>query len=182
LNNTKPSPRAVIYCRSSKDRADVSIDAQRRELLELARARGYIVVGEFTDSVESGRDDDRPGFRQLSDALYERTRTWSVVLVLDTGRLGRGSIAYWFEEKDCRPRGVTVVYKSLPPEIDEPERVLMKGVFRGVDHWWSLQAKRKALAGMRENVRNGYRAGGRAPLGYQLEHRRSAPCATASRC
>lgn len=170
MKTTTTNARAVLYCRSSKDRADVSIDVQRRELAELAHARGYIVLEEFTDSVESGKDDDRPGFQRLHQALYDRARTWSVILMLDTGRLGRGDVAYWFEEKDCKPRGVSVVYKSLPPEIDEPERMLMKGVFRGVDHWWSLQAKRKALAGMRENVRNGYRAGGRPPMGYRLEH------------
>jgi site-specific DNA recombinase len=161
---------AVLYCRSSKDRADVSIEVQRRELTELAQARGFVVVAAFTDSVESGKDDDRPGFQRLVEALVDRARTWSAILMLDTGRLGRGDVAYWFEEKDCKPRGVAVLYKSLPPEIDEPERMLMKGVFRGVDHWWSLQSKRKALAGMRANVRNGFRAGGRAPTGYQLEH------------
>ena len=43
----------------------MSIDAQRRALHELAAARGYIVVGEYADAVESGKDDDRPAFQAM---------------------------------------------------------------------------------------------------------------------
>lgn len=59
------SNRAVCYLRSSKDRSDVSIDAQRRALHELAGQRGLILVGEYADAVESGKDDDRPAFQRL---------------------------------------------------------------------------------------------------------------------
>ena len=38
----------------------------------------------------------------------------------------------------------------------------------GIDQWHSLTSKRKGLAGMAENVRQGFRAGGRAPRGYRL--------------
>lgn len=162
--------RAVLYCRSSKDRADISIDVQRRELTELARARGYVVAGEFADVVESGKDEDRPGLQALLAELYKKERTWTAVLALDTSRIARrAAAAYWFEDRECRPRGVSVVYKNLP-DMDEAERAIVKAVFHGVDEWHSLVSKRKAIAGMRENVRKGHRAGGRAPTGYQLEH------------
>lgn len=162
--------RAVLYLRSSKDRHDIAIDVQRRELTELARARGYVIVGEFADAVESGKDDDRPGFQAMLAELYKKTRDWSVVLLQDTSRIARrAAAAYWFEDRECRPRGVTVVYKNLP-EMEEAERAIVKAVFHGVDEWHSLVSKRKGLAGMRENVRGGFRAGGRAPTGYRLEH------------
>lgn len=163
-------PRAVLYCRSSKDRADVSIDVQRRELTELAQARGYVVAGEFADVVESGKDEDRPGLQALLADLYRKDRPWSVVLALDTSRIARrAAAAYWFEDRECRPRGVSVVYKNLP-QMEDAERAIVKAVFHGVDEWHSLVSKRKAIAGMRENVRKGHRAGGRPPFGYQLEH------------
>lgn len=163
--------RAVLYLRSSKDRHDVAIEVQRRELTELARARGYAVAGEFADVVESGKDEDRPGLQKLLAELYSRGRTWSVVLALDTSRIARrAAAAYWFEDRECRPRGVSVVYKNLP-DMEEAERAIVKAVFHGVDEWHSLVSKRKGLAGMRENVRSGFRAGGRAPAGYRLEHR-----------
>ena len=57
------SNRAVIYLRSSKDRSDVSISAQRHELQEFAQRRGWVIVGEFADAVESAKDEDRPDFQ-----------------------------------------------------------------------------------------------------------------------
>lgn len=162
--------RAVLYLRSSKDRHDVAIEVQRRELTELARSRGYAVAGEFADVVESGKDEDRPGLQALLAELYSRGRTWSTVLALDTSRIARrAAAAYWFEDRECRPRGVSVVYKNLP-DMEDAERAIVKAVFHGVDEWHSLVSKRKGLAGMRENVRSGFRAGGRPPAGYQLEH------------
>jgi site-specific DNA recombinase len=161
---------AVCYARSSKDRADIAIDVQVRELTELARSRGYVIVQTFADVVESGKDEDRPGLQALLAELFKKDRTWTVVLALDTSRIARrAAAAYWFEDRECRPRGVSVVYKNLP-DMDEAERAIVKAVFHGVDEWHSLVSKRKAIAGMRENVRKGHRAGGRPPTGYQLEH------------
>lgn len=161
---------AVLYLRSSKDRHDVSIEHQRHELGKLAADRAYTIVGEFRDVVESGKDDDRPGFQTLLEAVKRRERGWTAILVLDTSRLARRlAAAVKFEEERCRPAGVEVVYKSLP-EAEEAERALIKAVFHGVDEWHSLVSKRKGLAGMRQNVEGGYRAGGRAPFGYRLEH------------
>jgi site-specific DNA recombinase len=163
-------PRAVLYLRSSKDRHDVAIEVQRRELTALALTRGYDVAGEFVDVVESGKDEDRSGLQGMLAELYSRGRTWSIVLTLDTSRIARrAAAAYWFEDRECRPRGVTVIYKNLP-EMEDAERAIVKAVFHGVDEWHSLVSKRKGLAGMRENVRAGHRAGGRAPRGYRLVH------------
>ena len=57
--------RAAVYLRSSKDRSDVSIAAQRRDLNDLATERGLIIVEEFIDAVESGKTENRPGFQSL---------------------------------------------------------------------------------------------------------------------
>ena len=46
--------KCVPYMRSSKDRSEVSIDAQRRQLHELAATRNFIIVKEYADAVESG--------------------------------------------------------------------------------------------------------------------------------
>lgn len=160
---------AVTYLRSSKDRHDVSIESQRHELASLAADRGYTIVGEYRDVVESGADDERPGFCALLEEVRRRDRGWASILVLDTSRLARRlATAVRFEE-ECRPHGITVVYKSLP-QAEEAERALIKAVFHGVDEWHSLVSKRKGLAGMRENVKAGFRAGGRAPFGYRLDY------------
>lgn len=162
--------RAALYLRSSKDRSDVSIDAQRRQLQQLALERGYHLAAEFSDVVESGKDDQRPGFQQLVAAVRNRKRGWDTLLILDTSRLARRRhIALIFEEVECRKHGVRIIYKSLP-EADPITEMLLKSILQAMDEWHSLTSRQKGLAGMAENVRQGWRAGGRAPMGYRLEH------------
>jgi site-specific DNA recombinase len=161
-------PKAAAYLRSSKDRSDVSIAAQERALRELAQARGLLLVETFADAVESGKDEDRPAFQRLLDAVANPRRGWDTLLVLDTARISRRQMhAIIFEEQTCRQAGVTIVYKSLP-EGDPVTGVIVKALLRAMDEWHSLNSRAKGLAGMRENVRAGWRAGGRAPVGYRL--------------
>lgn len=162
--------RAALYLRSSKDRKDVSPDAQRRALQELARSRSEVIVTEFVDRVESGKDENRPGFRELVKAVRNPKRGWESLLLYDTARLSRRRvISVIFEEVDCKPNGVQVVYRSLP-DLDPMTEVLLKSVVQAMDEYHSLSSREKGLAGMAENVRQGWRAGGRAPLGYRLHH------------
>ena len=162
--------RAACYLRSSKDRSDVSIDAQRRQLQQLATDRGFAIVQEFSDVVESGKDEFRDGFQKLLAAVRNKRRGWDTLLILDTSRLARRRhISLVFEEVEAKKHGVRVVYKSLP-DSDPITEMLLKSILQAMDEWHSLTSKQKGLAGMAENVRQGWRAGGRAPMGYELQH------------
>jgi DNA invertase Pin-like site-specific DNA recombinase len=119
----------VLYLRYSKDRSDVSIDAQRRELTELAKLRGLIVVDEFVDAVESGRDENRPGFQRLHEAMRSRNRGWSAVMMLDTSRLARNQWIAAFFEHDAERYGVKVIYKSIP-DADPIVSMVLKAIMR----------------------------------------------------
>lgn len=159
----------ALYLRSSKDRKDVSIHHQRQKLTELAKARGYTVTAEFTDAVESGSQWGRPGFQRMIEAVRNKARGWSTIFVLDTSRISRRSLhALIFEEQECAPRGVSVVYSSVP-DGDGPTISLMRAVLRGIDEWHSLTSREKGLAGMAQTVRQGYRGAGKAPMGYSLK-------------
>lgn len=147
----------------------MSIDAQRRQLVELAQARGLPIVAEFADAVESGKDDDRPGFQSMLRELRNPRRGWDIILVLDTARVARRRhLSIIFEEHECKKAGVRVIYKSLP-ESDPITEMLLKSILQAMDEWHSLTSKAKGLSGMAENVRQGFRAGGSAPKGYRLE-------------
>ena len=160
---------AAIYCRSSHDRSDVSIDAQRRELQALAKSRNLIVTEEFTDAVESGKDANRPGFQSLIRQINNKSRLWSVVLMVDTSRLARNQyIAHSFMH-ECRKRDIEVVFAKTP-ELDGVTGIILPAVLHAMDQVHSFMSREKGLAGMAENVRQGYRAGGRAPFGYRLEY------------
>ena len=84
--------KAALYLRSSKDRSDVSIDAQRRELQALAKSKGLAIVAEHTDVVISANDDDRPGFQALLAELKAPDRPWHAIKQkgLAGGRAPRG--------------------------------------------------------------------------------------------
>ena len=166
---TKAPQRAALYLRSSKDRSDVSIDAQRRALHATVSARGLVVVAEFADAVESGKDEDRPGFQRMLHELRSPARVWSTVLVLDTSRIARRRMIALMFETDCSKRGVAVVYNNLP-DHDPATDMVLRSVLQAFDEYHSLVSRAKGLAGMAENVRQGWRAGGRAPRGYRLEH------------
>lgn len=161
--------RAALYLRSSKDRSDVSIDAQRRALQELAASKGLVVVEEFVDAVESGKDDDRPGFQALLRALKAPGRKWEHVLVLDTSRVARRRHLAQIFEHECDRAGIRLHFKNVP-DADPITNMLLKAILQAMDEWHSLTSKAKGLAGMAENVRQGWRAGGKAPRGYQLKY------------
>jgi site-specific DNA recombinase len=161
--------QAAIYARSSKDRSDVSIASQRRELQTLAQSKGLSIVEAFEDAVESGQSEDRPAFQDLARAIKNRNRGWTHLLCLDTSRLARNRyVAQWIK-RECQRHGVEILYAKLP-ETDPVTSILLESVFEGIDEWHSAMSREKGLAGMRENVRNGWRAGGRAPTGYALKH------------
>jgi len=51
--------------RSTKDRHDVSIEAQRRELTAHAESKSYVTNAVFEDKVQSAKTDDRPAFQEM---------------------------------------------------------------------------------------------------------------------
>src|SRR5690348_10425504 len=162
--------KTVLYLRSSKDRHDVSIDAQRGELEKLAAERGLVVIGEFSDPVERADDGDRPGLRGLLHELKSRARKWNVIIMLDTSRLARQDQAFaLLFDRECEKHGVKVIYKMLPEGYGVMDKFFMSTV-RSFDMLHSLLSKQKGVAGLAENIKQGHRAGGRAPFGYRLVH------------
>lgn len=160
---------AALYCRSSKDRSDISIAVQRRELEKLAASRSLTVVKSYEDAVESGATEDRPGFTELVRALKEGNRGWTHLLVYDTSRIARRRYIAQAIKHEAKKRGVTILYARLPADLDPVAELVLESVFEAMDEAHSLMSREKGLAGMAENVRRGWRAGGRAPYGYRLE-------------
>lgn len=159
--------QAALYLRSSKDRSDVSIDAQSRELIQLATRNGHTVIEQYTDVVESAKDIHRPGFQAMLRDLKSSQRRWSVLYMVDTSRLSRRRYVAHVFKHECEKRNVKIVYSKVP-EVDPISQVILESVLEAMDEVHSLMSREKGLAGMAENIRQGNRAGGRAPFGYRL--------------
>jgi DNA invertase Pin-like site-specific DNA recombinase len=86
--------RAAIYVRVSSN--DQNVDSQLCDLRPLAAARGFEIVGEYTDTI-SGSKAKRPGLDQLmSDA---RRGKFDVVMVWAFDRMAR-SVKHFLEVLD----------------------------------------------------------------------------------
>ena len=165
---TRQLKKAAVYLRSSKDRSDVSIDAQRRELKALAEKRNLLLVQEFTDIVESAKDEDRPGFQSLLRELKSPAREWTVLLMTEHTRLARNQFIAQIFKHEATKLDVEIIY-AIAPDLDPITRLMLDSFMEAQAQVHSMMSKQKGLGGMRENVEQGYRAGGKAPNGYQLK-------------
>lgn len=161
--------KAAMYLRSSKDRSDVSLAAQLHELEKLAVSRSLTVAKIYEDAVESGATEDRPGFIELVRALKSPGRGWDYLLVYDTSRIARRRYIAQAIKHEAKKRGVIILYARLPSDLDPVAELMLESVFEAMDEAHSIMSRQKGLAGMAENVRRGFRAGGRAPIGYELK-------------
>lgn len=125
-------------------------------------------MSRFEDVVESAKDENRPGFQGLLAELKSSRRQWDHLLMVDTSRLSRRRYMAEVFAHECRKRGVTILYSKLP-DADPITSSVIIGVMQVFDELHSLMSREKGLAGMAENVRQGFRAGGRAPRGYRLK-------------
>ena len=86
---------------------------------------------------------------------------------MDTSRLSRRRYMAQVFKHEAKKRNIRIIYSKLP-ESDPIADMVIVGVMEVFDELHSLMSKEKGLAGMAENVRQGFRAGGRAPKGYIL--------------
>jgi len=160
--------KAALYLRSSKDRHDVSVDSQSRELNNLAKDSGDIVVAEFSDRIESAKTDDRPGFQAMIAEAKSKHRRFSVLYCYDTSRFSRRQYHAQMYKHLLKTHGVELVFLKLP-KTDTILDPIIESLMEAFDEFHSQKSKMDGLRGMRENIKQGWRAGGKAILGYKLD-------------
>jgi DNA invertase Pin-like site-specific DNA recombinase len=163
---------AAIYLRSSNDKAELGPDIQRKELRAFASREKLRVVAEFSDMEISGSLDEtsRPQLKAMMTALRDPQRGWSTILVLDTSRLSRVPAEAAYITGQAEKHRVAIRYAKLPMDGSTPEGGIALGMFRLFDEYHSKLSGAKGRAGLEANIAKGFRAGGRAPFGYKLEH------------
>ena len=91
------------------------------------------------------------------------------LIVYDTARFGRDRYEVAANlhhlERKC---GITVHFVKLPA-TGEPMDLVIRQIVQSFDTMHSLMSAEGARRGQRQNIRQGYRAGGSAPYGYQLQ-------------
>ena len=161
--------QVVLYLRSSKDRNEVSIDAQRRSLTEWLVGQGWVIADEYVDCVESAKTDRRPSFQAMMASVKQRPAPFAAIACYDTSRFSRSVYDSQLYKHLLKKNGVELLFYRLPkgdPVMDP----MLEGLMEVFDQFHSQKARADGLKGMEENIRQGWRAGGRAPVGYKLQH------------
>ncbi len=159
-------------CLSSKDKQDptLSFPSQRSECASKAAELGGEIVCEFTDQ-EAGRRDDRAGWAELLREAKERdARRFDAVIIYATSRLSRDLFHALTYEREMTRAGVEVFYALSAGDQTSPEGRLIRHMFQALDQFEVEKLGREVRRGQKENTRQGYRNGGRAPYGYRLRH------------
>src|SRR4051812_24990298 len=104
-----PTRRAVIYARISvAQEASVSIDRQLEAAQQYAAARGWQVVGTFTDdgvSASHNKPVDRAGWRELLASPLQ----FEAVIIWKLDRLARRVLDFHLANEALRERGAGLV-------------------------------------------------------------------------
>lgn len=157
---------------STKDKQDptLSFPSQREACAAKAAELGGEIVCEFTDQ-EAGRRDDRAGWAELlREAKEPDARRFDAVIVYATSRLSRDLFHALAYEREMARAGVEVFYALSAGDQTSPEGRLIRHLFQALDQFEVEKLGREVRRGQKENTRQGYRNGGRAPYGYRLRH------------
>ena len=160
--------KAALYLRSSKDRHEVSIDSQRRELTRHVQEHGNFIVAEFIDKVESAKTDDRPGFQSMIEEVKSNGCRFSVLYCYDTSRFSRRQYHAQIYKHVLKKHNIELRFLKLP-KTDTILDPIIESLMETFDEFHSQKSKADGLRGMRENIEQGWRAGGRPILGYKLD-------------
>jgi DNA invertase Pin-like site-specific DNA recombinase len=101
--------RAAIYTRVSLDNGTQTVENQRQQLAEFCSRMSWNVVAEFTDA-KSGKDLERPGFKQMM--LAASKREFDVLVFWDLSRLSRGGVSETLRVLE-QVKGWGIAYRSL---------------------------------------------------------------------
>lgn len=162
--------RAALYLRVSTPRQaghDLSIPDQRRQIEGYCLSRGWEIAAEFVEPGNTATDDRRPSFQAMIDAAMEKPPTFNVIAVHSFSRFFRDQFQFEFYLRKLAKNGVKLV--SITQDIgDDPMSVMMRKIMTLFDEYQSKENGKHTLRAMKENARQGFWNGARAPIGYRI--------------
>ena len=162
--------RAALYLRVSTGRqaeSDLSIPDQRRQIEGYCLSRGWEVAAEFVEPGNTATDDRRPAFQAMIDAAMVKPPAFNVILVHSFSRFFRDQFQFEFYVRKLAKNGVKLV--SITQDLgDDPMSVMMRQIMTLFDEYQSKENGKHTLRAMKENARQGFWNGARAPIGYRV--------------
>src|SRR5262245_44803206 len=167
--------RCVLYARTSLEEGDkYGLKSQLTELRDLAKKRGYDVVGTFADDGCTGANLNRPQLEALRQLV--RVNGTDVVLAHALDRLSRELVDQLVLDHEFRRAGTRIEYVTHTPD-NTPIGQFREQIVAAVAQLERANIRDRTSRGRREQARQGKRPGGRAPYGYH--HDASSTCGLA---
>jgi site-specific DNA recombinase len=162
-------PLAKIYIRVSTEdqaREGYSLEAQRKQLENFVREKGYELLGVYEDAGFSGKDTDRPALQQL--LLDAKEGMFNVLVTLSPDRLSRNIIDQAAIREILEKYKVQLKFLTLPVDTTSPEGDLITNIIGSVSQYERKLIGRRVKLGMRQKAEKGGFNGMSAPYGYDI--------------
>ncbi len=163
--------QVAIYARVSTSRQadnDLSIPDQLRQLNDWAKANGHFVVQEYVEPGASATDDKRPVFQKMMTDALLKPAAFEMIVIHSLSRFFRDGIEFGVYERKLAKNKVKVV-SITQPTSDDAGGEMMRRIICMFDEHQSKENSKHTSRAMKENARQGYFNGSRAPFGYRAE-------------
>ena len=159
----------ALYARVSTTRQaenDLSIPDQLRQLHEWAKTSGHLVTLEYVEPGASATDDKRPVFQRMIADAMTKPPTFEAIIIHSLSRFFRDGIEFGVYERKLLKNGVKVI--SITQQTsDDAGGEMMRRIINLFDEHQSKEISKHVSRSMKENARQGFFNGSRAPFGYQ---------------
>lgn len=161
--------RVAVYARVSTTRQadnDISIPDQLAHAKRFCATKGWSLFSEYVDAGASARDDKRPQFQRMMEAVCVDPSPVDVVLIHSQSRFFRDVAGYSFWKRKLEKYGVAVV--SMTQDFGEGSSAnFAETVLAAADQYSSEETAKHVTRTMLENARQGFWNGSQAPFGYR---------------
>lgn len=156
---------AVIYARYSSDKqTEQSIEGQLYDCYNYAKREGITVIKEYIDRAMTGKNDDRPAFRQmLKDSSEKR---FEAVIVWKLDRFARNTIDSAINRQTLNKNGVELL-SVMESFGNDATGQMMTHIVEAINEYYSADLREKTIRGMRQSALKA-QSTGHIPLGYKV--------------
>src|SRR3972149_4479754 len=144
---------------------DLSIPDQVRQIKEWCARQGHSVAADYIEPGASATDDRRPVFQQMIAEACEKPAPFEAIVVHSLSRFFRDSLEFALYERKLSKSGVKLISISQQTG-DNPAGEMARKIFSLFDEYQSKENGKPTLRAMRENARQAFFNGSRAPCGF----------------
>ena len=160
--------QVALYARVSTVRQaenELSIPDQLQQMRDWAKHNGHLVVREFVEPGASATDDRRPIFQQMIADAQVKPPVFDAIIIHSLSRFFRDGIEFALYERRLKKNKIIVI-SITQPTSDDSMGNMMRRLLCLFDEHQSLETSKHVSRTMKENARQGYFNGSRAPFGY----------------